>query len=386
MADFYWIGTTGAENWDDNFLGVSPWSDTSGGVTNGLNPSNGDNVYFDSNSINAPATGTTSALSLAILSTAGFNLTMPNYFANITVTGTLTVTQGTIFNGTLGNGATGNFSDSASFTGTAGGICTLNFAAGSASLNGTVAGSAIIVFGSGCTFAGGTVGDTADITFNSATFSNGASIGNGATLAFNGTSVCGGSVGSGASAAFNDFSSTLGTASFNGTLTTAFGGTSTNSCTTFNGSGNSITFADGSSNIATFTVVGTVSFYNSAANGAGLIITATSFTVLGNLSGGGTLVGAVTISGSSDNLIIGAVTNTGTNTGTVTGDMAMSGGAHNSAQVNGVITMTNADSNTGICSTLVVPYSTGAGVWGSFNQLVLTGLKTPGIGGLPFVS
>ncbi len=57
MSDIYWVDTTGVASWNDNVLGITPWGSASGVQDNVATPTNGDNVFFDTNSTTVPLAG-----------------------------------------------------------------------------------------------------------------------------------------------------------------------------------------------------------------------------------------------------------------------------------------------------------------------------------------
>ncbi len=144
MANFFWIDATGLLGWDDD----AGWSSTSGGLPGITIPANGDSVFFDENSTTPPID--VPNLSLLSLNTTGFGGTLPG-FDSITITGTLTLANGDVYDGFYGASAVGIFSATSSNGGQ------------SALPTGTFSGSSTNAFGSTVTNG----------TFNSGTANHG---------------------------------------------------------------------------------------------------------------------------------------------------------------------------------------------------------------------
>ena len=289
MANCYWIGTLGTENWYDNDgAGNSPWSSSPGGSTSGTNPVDGDSVYFDINSLTAPAAGPSAPVALTLLETAGFTPAFTfDTNVNIAAAGYVDIRQTSVFTGNLGAGATATLDEAGVFAGTSAGSNTISF-----------------------------------------------------------------------------------------------NGSSSNSAGSFGGTGNAISFAGTSVNNAPFTVAGSVAFSGSPVNNA--VITATTCTMLGYVTGTGGLTGPVAMGDAGYNQMSGIITGDVTltsslscyNYGPITGNVTVTGsGARNLGTVTGNITLVAGGTNTGSCTgTLTAPYSAGAGAWGAWGTLVLTGM------------
>lgn len=248
--------------------------------------------------------------------------------------------------------------------------------------------------------AAGTLICTSTTTFDGAFAASGGSSG-----VFGDTSQFTGAAGAGVAMAFNDSSGSGAGASYAGSNILVFNGSSTNSSSSFSGTGHSLTFADASANLTALAVTGNVVFTGTSANVAGInvtgtvtisgtgvvfssSVTATAFAVTGTVVGAGAMVGpvAVTTGGACQVSVTGNVTITGGGlcNSAVTGNVSVSGASSLfSGAASGTCTLSSGGGNTGLVGTLIAPYTTGAAKWGSFGALNITGFKTPGVGGMP---
>lgn len=288
MADFFWIGIA-ANAWDENIAGITPWSDTSGGATNGNTPADGDDIHFDSNSPSVPIAAPDAPISFNNLDLTGFTLVWNLAITNVTIAGTLTTNIGIAsqLSCILGVGATGNINGG--------------------SYLGVVNTGAIVIFDAAiCDVAASFAGQ------NTVTFQN-ASLNNCVNFSSNNHVVT------------FDFSTNNVTFTIAGILN--FTGDSVNApiatATTVNISGN--------------------------LDGGGTIYGATiSLTAGQNINN--TLIGTTTIGASGNNLasITGAVTiDSGVNHGTIQGNTLMVNGGQNTGYINGILTAPATDNMDG---------------------------------------